>query len=48
MDLSLWDFLYLKIEKKLVIKINLKASSFRKNGFKLVDLILVEPGDATR
>ena len=32
----------------LVIKRISKASSFRKNGSGLVDLILVESGDATK
>ena len=32
----------------LVNKIKLKASSFRKNGSGLVDLLFVESGDATK
>ena len=35
-------------KKMLVIKRTLKALSFRKNGSRLADLILVEPGDTTR
>ena len=35
-------------KKMLVIKRILKASSFRKNGSRLADLFLAEPGDTIR